>query len=343
MIALTRRRFSSGLAAAALICAPAVHAQTATPLRVALDSPIDGSAAPLLLAIDRSYMAAENLDLAIDAGLGARAAVTTIAEGAHDIGFGDFNALVRLRDNDPRLELKAVAILHEQPAFAVIGRKSRGISEDPNSLVGAHIGATAGEATLAQWPLFRKLIGLADKSVQIETVGVTVREPMLVQGEVDAVLGFSMSSIVNLRARDVPQEDVVSLLMSAHGLELYGNAILAGGKLLRDDQPAVRAFLRAFTRGLREAIADPAAAVEAVLRRNPAAVRELEIERLRLMLSQNVLTAYVRQNGFGGLDAARFQRSIDQHAGVSDFRRRPQLDDVFAAGFLPTDAERRIG
>ncbi len=344
MLTLTRRRFSQGLlAAVAMTGAGAVHAQAPRLLNLGLDSPIDGTNSPLLLALDRQYFAAEGLDVAIEPGLGARGCVTAMADGKFDLGFGDFNALVRQRDDNPRADLKAIAILHDQPAFAIVGRKSRGITSDPQSLVGTRIGATIGEATLAQWPLFRKLIGLGEKAVQVETVGVAVKEPMLVQGEVDAVLGFSMASVVNLRARDIPEDDVVALLMSSYGLELYGNAIIANGKLLHETPDAARGFIRAYTRGLRDAIADPAAAIECVVKRKPTAVRALEIDRLQLMLSQNVLTPYVREHGFGGFDPARFDRSIDQHAGVTTFKKRPLAADVFATGFLPGDAERRIG
>lgn len=343
MLTLTRRRVSQGVLAAALMGSGSRRAHAGTPLKVAIDFKTDAANSPLFLAIDRNYFAAEGLDVSVEAGLGPRGCVAAMAEGKFDIGFGDFNALVRIRDDNPRLEMKAVAILHDQPAFAVVGRKSRGISDNPQSLVGSRLGATSGEATLAQWPLFTKLIGLGEKAVQIETVGQTVKESMLVQGEVDAVLGFSTASVVNLRARDVPPDDLVLMLMSTYGLQLYGNAIIASGALLHDNPEAVRMFVSAYTRGLRDAITSPAAAVECVVRRNSDLSRELETERLRILLSQNVLTPYVREHGFGGLDPVRFERGIDQHAGVSDFKKRPLLANVYSGDFLPDSAERRIG
>ena len=76
--------------------------------------------------------------------------------------------------------------------------------------------------------------------MKFENVGFPVREPMLAQGEVDAVFGFSMSSYVNLKSRGVPTEDIVVLLMSDYGVDLYGNAVLVSESFAREKPEAVK-------------------------------------------------------------------------------------------------------
>jgi len=49
----------------------------------------------------------------------------------------------------------------------------------------------------------------------------------------------------------------------------------------------------------------------------------------------NILTAEVRRNGLGGIDAARFERSIDQLAEGFKFQKRPVAADIFDDQFLP--------
>ena len=61
--------------------------------------------------------------------------------------------------------------------------------------------------------------------MKFENVGFPVREPMLAQGEVDAVFGFAMSTYINLTSRGVPADDIVVMLMSDYGVDLYGNTI----------------------------------------------------------------------------------------------------------------------
>ena len=47
---------------------------------------------------------------------------------------------------------------------------------------------------------------------------------------------------------------------------------------------------------------NPATAVESVLKRNDVAKKEVELERLQIALKDNILTAEVKKNGYGGVD-----------------------------------------
>ena len=81
--------------------------------------------------------------------------------------------------------------------------------------------------------------------MKLENVGFPVREPMLAQGEVDAVFGFAHSSYINLKARGVPADDIVVLLMSDYGVDLYGNAMIVSPKFAAEKPEAVKGLLRA--------------------------------------------------------------------------------------------------
>ncbi|KAH2819270.1 hypothetical protein KXV85_003543, partial [Aspergillus fumigatus] len=83
------------------------------------------------------------------------------------------------------------------------------------------------------------------------------------------------------------------------------------------------------------AIKQPTIATEQVISRMDGGSRELELERLRSILRDNVLTAEVRRNGLGGIDPARIEKSIDQIAEDFKFQKRPTAGDIFDDGFLP--------
>ena len=74
--------------------APASAAPNEVPIKFILDWKIQGPHAWFLLARDKGYFKQEGVDITIDAGDGSAAAVTRIATGAYDAGFGDINALV---------------------------------------------------------------------------------------------------------------------------------------------------------------------------------------------------------------------------------------------------------
>jgi NitT/TauT family transport system substrate-binding protein len=307
-----------------------------------LDWRFEGPSALFLMGIDKGYYAAEGLDVTIDTGNGSREAIPRVASNTYDMGFGDVNSLIRFRDENPSVNLKAVMMVYDRPPFAIIGRKSRGISTDLKSLAGKKFGAPAADAAYAQWPIMKAVNKIDDSTMKFENVGFPVREPMLATGEVDAVFGFSISSVINLKARGVPESDIVNILMSDYGVDLYGNVIMVSPKLQAENPEAIRKFLRAFIKSVRDVVKDPAAGAAAVLKRNDVAKQDVELDRLKMLIEQNLVTPAVKNAGFGGILNDRFERSLDQIALTAPFKNRPKREDVFTSEFLPASADRMI-
>jgi NitT/TauT family transport system substrate-binding protein len=94
--------------------------------------------------------------------------------------------------------------------------------------------------------------------------------------------------------------------------------------------------------GTHLAIKEPGRAVDEVVSRMDGGSRDLELERLRTVISDNILTGEVKRNGIGSIDAARFDRSIDQIAEDFKFQKRPTAADIFDDAFLPPLGDRLI-
>ena len=104
----------------------------------------------------------------------------------------------------------------------------------------------------------------------------------------------------------------------------------------------MKSFLRAFVKGLKETVKQPSTAVDSVLRRNDLARKDVEIERLKIAIRDNIVTPEVKANGYGGIDSARFERAIDQIALTYKFKAgKPKPDDIFDASYLPPAADRK--
>jgi NitT/TauT family transport system substrate-binding protein len=324
---------------AAILMTGAMAAETA--VRFTLDFKFEGPSAPFLLAFDKGYYKKEGLDVTIDEAAGSLEAIERVASGTYDMGFADINSLIKFRDMKPNTPVKAVFMLYNRPPFAVIGRKSRGINT-PKDLEGKTLGAPPTDLAYAQWPIFVHANGIKASKVTIENVSFPVREPILAAGQVDAITGLSFTSFIDLKEKGVPVDDLVVLLMADYGVDLYGSAIIVNSKFADEHAEAVKGFLRAFTKALRETVLRPGAAIESVVKRNTQAKKNIELDRLNMAIRENIVTPEVKMNGYGDIDRDRFAGAIEQIALTHKFKTaKPKPEDVFDASFLPSAAERK--
>jgi NitT/TauT family transport system substrate-binding protein len=319
----------------------AAYAQKETPVRFALDWRFEGPAAPFFVAIDKGYYKAEGLNVSIDPGAGSVEGINRVASGAYEMGFADINSLVKYRDNPRNLPVKAVMMVYDTPAFSIVSLRKNGIAK-PKDLEGKVLGAPAADGAYAQWPIFVQANKIDAAKVKIENIGFPVREPMLAQGKVDAITGFWFSSYMNLRANNVPAEEIAVLHMRDHGVDLYGNVIMANPDFMRFSPKAVAGFVKATIRGIQDTVANPDAAIDSLMKRNPIAKREVELERLKLSLDKNFVTPDVKKNGLGGVDMKRLERSIDQIGLTFQYTNKPKAADIFTAQFLPPREQRLV-
>jgi NitT/TauT family transport system substrate-binding protein len=336
---MSRRRLTLA-ATAVLAISFGTPALAQTPVKFSLDWKFEGPAAPFTVAIDRGYFKDEGLDVTIDTSPGSLEPLNRVASGTYDIGVGDINSLIKFRDSNPNVPLKAVFMLYNKPAFAIVGRKSLGVTK-PKDLEGKKLGAPAPDGAYAQWKIFVQANQIDASKVTIENVGFPVREPMLLKGQVDAITGFSFSSFINLKSMGVPADDIVVMLMADHGVNLYGNAVFVNPKFAVEKPEAVKAFLRALVKGIKETVKDPDTAVDSVIKRNDVASKAVELERLRMAIKDNILTDEVKVKGYGAVDMDRLTKSIDQIALTYEFKNgKPKSSEIFDASLLPDAADR---
>ena len=334
-------RITSAAFAASLAVFGATSASAQTEIEFALDWKFEGPSAPYFMAIDTGLFADAGLEVNISEGNGSLDAIPKVATGAFPIGFADINSLMRFLDQNPDAPVKAVMMVYDKPPFAVVGRKSLGV-EAPADLEGRVLGAPPPDGAWAQFPIFAAENDLDVSAITVEPVGFPTREPMLAEGQVAAVTGFSFSSTLNLKRLGVEADDISVILMADYGVQLYGNAIIVNTDFAAENPDVVSGFLGAVAAGWKAAIADPATAVESLIERNPAADAGLETERLQMAIDANVLTDYVIENGMGGVDADRMAGAIEQTKSVYEFMNEPDMSLYFDASFLPAADARML-
>ena len=169
-----------------------------------------------------------------------------------------------------------------------------------------------------------------------------LRETMLVRGDVDAITGFYFTSLLNLNARGIKDEDIDVMAYPKYGVNLYGNAIIVGEKFLKEKPEAVKAFLRAFTKGMKDVLADPDASIKYVKERDALVDETLEKRRMKLAIESVIATPEAKANGLGGVMPARLTDMVTQVSSAFELKNPVKAEAVFDSSYLPAKADRMV-
>lgn len=322
------------LAAAAFV--GQAQAQT-TPIKFQLDWRFEGPSALFLTPVAKGYFKAAKLDVTVDAGNGSGGTVTRVASGAYDMGFADLAALMEFHANNPDAPNKPVAVMmvyNDTPA-SVMALKKSGI-KTPADLSGKKLGAPVFDAGRRAFPIFSKANNVTN--VAWTAMDPPLRETMLVRGDVDAITGFTFTSLLNLEARGVKAEDITVLPYPNYGVKLYGNAIIASPKLVKENPAAIQAFLAAFAKGAKDVIGNPSAAIADVKARDGIVNVPLETRRLQLAIDTVINSPNARAEGFGQINGPRLSLMASQVSDAFNTKTRVNPDAVWNGSFLPTQA-----
>ncbi|HTY66030.1 MAG TPA: ABC transporter substrate-binding protein [Alphaproteobacteria bacterium] len=326
-----------GLAAAATL----QPARAETAIRFCTDWVFDGSTGYVLRADANGYFKDAGLAVTIDRGFGAGDPVTKVASGAYDLALADISALIEFNARHPERPLTAIMMVYDKSPFSLITLADKNIRTF-GDLRGRKIGALANETITRLFPVLARLNGFDAGQTTMQYVNGQVRDTLLKAGQVDAVIGFFSTSPLNLESVGVPEDQVRVFKYSDYGMDLYGSALITSAAYAAENPKAVTAFTAALARSLAETIKDPASAIPAVKARNSLADEKIELRRLKIVLSDLVVTPYTREHGFGDVDRARLAREIGFLAEALELPGKPSPDSVFTSAFLPDAAKRQV-
>lgn len=334
-------KIKATIAASLALCMLSLPAMAQdTKIKFQLDWRFEGPSAFFLVAKSKGYFAAEKLDVTIDAGSGSGNAVNRVASGTYEMGFADMAALMEFTANNPTAPSKPVAVMmvyNDTPA-AIISLKKSGIAK-PADLIGKKLGSPVFDAGRRAYPIFAKANQLDVTKSTWVSMDPPLRETMLLRGDVDAITGFTFTSLLNLNARGVKDEEVVLMQYPNYGVKLYGNAIIVSDAFAKQKPEAVKGFLRAFAKAAKDVMANPEAAVKAIKERDGLIDEKLELRRLKMAIADAVATPNARAEGFGQTSPARLALMASQVSDTYATKNRVDAKAVWDGSFLPSKPE----
>ncbi|WP_256737578.1 ABC transporter substrate-binding protein [Pseudomonas sp. dw_358] len=306
-----------------------------TPIKLVMSWKYEGPQAFYYLAQDKGYFKAEGLDVTIDQGEGSSASVPKVAAGAYDAGVGDTSALIQMAAREPAQAPKAVFMMFNTPPF-VIAVKADSPIKTPKDLEGKTVGAPAGDGALKLFPALAKQTGIDLSKVNITNMAPNLREQLLMRGQVDAVFGYLTTITFSAKAMGIdPDKQLRFIRYGDYGMDLYSNTIFFSQPFIKAHPEAVRGFLAALDKAIKDVVADPDAGIDAVMKREPLLKRDVELAKLKTSIAVDMSHPEIARIGLGDVDEERLKKNIAVVVETNALPATPSPDAVFDRRFLP--------
>jgi NitT/TauT family transport system substrate-binding protein len=325
---------SLGVAAPALARAPETKS-----VKITLDWAFQGPQSVFLYGVENGEFRRRGIEAQVDRGTGSSDTLVRVASGAYQFGWADIATMIKFNAENPGKGLEAVYVTGGNSPLAVVTVAGRGI-KTPKDLEGRTLGAAAGSAALSLFNAFAADAGFDPAKVKWKILGGALREPMMVRGDVDALAGFTTSSIQSVVDLGIPLNNVVVMRYNDFGVKQYGTAIVMRPDFARANPNTTKAVLAAINAAFKDAIANPQASTEAIRARDPLVNVKTECARLVDGLQTLTLTDEFKKNGLSSTDDRRMNDAIRETLKAFNIEQQITADKVFDTSYLPPQADR---
>ena len=321
-----RRIFSS-----VLVLAP-LPAAAADSVSFALDWVVNGTHSGYFTAREKGFYRDAGLDVTIARGFGSGDTIKRVAAGSALIGLADTGAIIAARANDD-IPVRIVAMIYDRATLGLIYLTQSGIKA-PKDLEGRAIGRSASGASVNMFPAFLKVNNVDRGKIREVVVDGATFLPLLMSGQVDAVLEQSINIGKFRRAAAQQGKIAVGMRYSDFGLEAYGNAIFVRTSTLQDKSDIVRRFVEASLKGIAYAFDHPDEAISILRKSHP----ETDADAIRdelLTLKEMQTSPEILRDGLGQIDRKRMEATRDNITPALALKRTVPTEEIFVPGYLP--------
>ena len=236
--------------------------------------------APFFLGKERGMFAEQGIDLEIQEGRGSGGTVQAVAAETVQFGYADVGTMIKAAAKGA--PVRTVGVLLQTSPMSVMGLTEKNI-RTPEDIKGKIVAVTPGDSMSQIWPLFMQKTGLQEGDFKVVAGDAKTKLNAVINGQADLLLGYLMDQ--NMRIHDATGKDVHVIPFADYGVNLVSSGVIVSDRLIEENPELIKRFMAAATQAVQATVADPEAAVDAMLKAQPnAGQRETLLRGLNLTM-----------------------------------------------------------
>lgn len=298
-------------------------------LGLRLDYSIYGTHAPFYLGIENGLYKAEGIDLQIGEGSGSSNTAKLVAQGTDPIGFMDYGTMVK--GIAAGMPLKAIFAVHQRSPMVIISHADAPI-RSPKELEGKVLGMSASESTAQMFPVLAAIGGADPAKINVISPAVGAKTALFLQKRSDAITGVTYFHIPPLEAQGAK---LSYFYYADFGVSALEGGVAANADWLKANPDLARRFVSATRKAFEIAKADPAVAVDAMVKLRPELARNRDLLVRQIELSMEA-TSTPNTTGmpFGKMSEKDWQAMVDQLVQSKQIGETIALDKLYTNEFI---------
>ncbi len=241
---------------------------------------VKGEYAPLYVALDKGYYAAEGLDVQFAEGSGSETVVKMIGLGTDNIGYGSATVIPEAVDRG--LPVEVVAVYQPSVPIALISFPDEQLNT-PKDLEGKKIGISIGEVFANVLEPFAKFNNIDLNKVTVVLAENSVRNAQFSTRKIDVTTVFLNNELPFFEKKLSVRFNVLKI--GDYGLNLLGASFFVNDGFAKANPELLRKLLRATGKGYRDAKADPESATDIMAKHMRTAIdREILEQQVKATL-----------------------------------------------------------
>jgi NitT/TauT family transport system substrate-binding protein len=291
-----------------------------TPVSIRFSWKLKGEFAPLYVALDKGYFAAENLEVTLGEGASSQAALGSIVQNQDQ--FAWLPGVFAIQAISNGLPVKVVGMYNAAAPNVLLSRADKPVHK-PEDLKDKIIGHSVGDVGTTFIGVICKKNHLDCASLNSVTIAAPARMPSLVAKKVDVVSAYTSNDLPIL-VKKFGKDAFVVMDPAKYGLRVMGASLAVSDAYLVSNPKVVAGLRRAIDKGFRDTLADPKAAAEIMLKHwNTALGLDVVTEQVK-----GLNAAVERHEGksIGWVDPQAVEDTLDALDTAHELKSRKPID-----------------